>query len=182
MVLWRSGHHGRNSCSSMLLHWISVQSPLILSGIWPSQGSFQTIYRLAIEAQWSWPQIYRYHCYHKSVTLSWWNLAKAQRYMGCRSLNCSSCLGSCLPWTHQEACFKGRIWTRWRAIHCMGGNNTDQEVFVALDESAVDGHTGQRKYGCSWIGNPCIKRMSFLWGIHYSILLALTADGIIAPT
>lgn len=57
---------------------------------------------------------------------------------------------------------------------------TDPEVFVALDESAVDGHTGQRRYGRSWIGNPCIRRMSFLRGIHYSILLALTTDGIIA--
>jgi hypothetical protein len=29
----------------------SVQGPSILSGIWPSQGSFQTIHRSAIEAQ-----------------------------------------------------------------------------------------------------------------------------------
>jgi len=57
---------------------------------------------------------------------------------------------------------------------------TDPEVFVALDESAVDDKTGQRQYGWSPLGTQCVRRMSFLRGVRYSILPALTTDGIIA--
>lgn len=56
----------------------------------------------------------------------------------------------------------------------------DPDVFVALDESAVDGKTGQRQYGRSPSGQPCVRRMSFLRGVRYSILPALTTEGIIA--
>ena len=56
----------------------------------------------------------------------------------------------------------------------------DPDVFVALDESAVDGKTGQHQYGWSPSGKPCVHQMSFLWGVHYSILPALTTEGIIA--
>jgi len=57
---------------------------------------------------------------------------------------------------------------------------TDPDVFVALDESAVDNHTVQRGYGRSLVGTPCIRRATFLRGIRYSILPALTTNGIIA--
>jgi hypothetical protein len=56
---------------------------------------------------------------------------------------------------------------------------TNPEVFIFLDESAVDGKTGQRSYEWSRIGQPCVRRMSFLRGKRYSILPALTIDGII---
>jgi hypothetical protein len=56
---------------------------------------------------------------------------------------------------------------------------TNPEVFIFLDKSAVDGKTGQQSYGWSRIGQPCVCRMSFLQGKRYSILPALTIDGII---
>ena len=59
-------------------------------------------------------------------------------------------------------------------------NYNDPQVFVALDESAVDGHTGQRRYGRSRVGRPCVRRMNFLRGVRYSILPALTTEGVIA--
>ena len=57
---------------------------------------------------------------------------------------------------------------------------TNPELFVAVDESAVDDRTGQRTQGWSKIGTQCVRRMSFLRGICYSILPALTVNGIIA--
>ena len=57
---------------------------------------------------------------------------------------------------------------------------TDPDFFVALDESAVDNKTGQRQFGWSSVGTQFVRRMSFLCGVHYSILPALTTDGIIA--
>jgi len=57
---------------------------------------------------------------------------------------------------------------------------TDPDVFVALDESAVDNRTLQREYGLSLVGSPCVRRATFLRGVRYSILPALTTEGIIA--
>jgi len=57
---------------------------------------------------------------------------------------------------------------------------TDPELFVFLDESAVDGRTGQRTQGWSRMGTPCVRHMSFLRGVRYSILPALSISGIIA--
>jgi transposase len=57
---------------------------------------------------------------------------------------------------------------------------TDPELFVFIDESAVDDQTGQRTQGWSHIGTQCVQHMSFLRGIRYSILPALSIDGIIA--
>jgi len=50
---------------------------------------------------------------------------------------------------------------------------TDPDVFVALDESAVDNQTVQRGYGRSASGTPCVRRATFLRGVRYSILPAL---------
>jgi transposase len=57
---------------------------------------------------------------------------------------------------------------------------TDPDVFVALDESAVDNKTLQREYGRSLVGSPCVRRATFLRGVRYSILPALTTEGIVA--
>lgn len=57
---------------------------------------------------------------------------------------------------------------------------TDPDIFVALDESAVDNHTVQRQYGRSMAGAPCVQWATFLRGIWYSVLPALTTEGIIA--
>jgi len=57
---------------------------------------------------------------------------------------------------------------------------TDPDVFIALDESAVDFQTAQRTHGWSPVRIQCVRRMTFLWGICYSILPALTTNRIIA--
>lgn len=56
----------------------------------------------------------------------------------------------------------------------------DPRVFLALDESAVDNKTAQRRFGWAPIGLPCVRRMSFLRGTRYSILPALSTEGIVA--
>ena len=57
---------------------------------------------------------------------------------------------------------------------------TDPELFIFLDESAVDQSTAERMYGCSTIGTRCVRRASFVRGIRHSVLPALSCDGIIA--
>lgn len=56
----------------------------------------------------------------------------------------------------------------------------DPEMFVAIDESAVDNKTGQRSYGWSDIDTPCVRCATFLRGERLSILPALTVGSIIA--
>lgn len=56
----------------------------------------------------------------------------------------------------------------------------DPDLFVFLDESAVDNHTFQRTMGWSQINTPCVERGTFLRGTRYSILPALSIEGIIA--
>jgi transposase len=56
---------------------------------------------------------------------------------------------------------------------------TNPNVFVFLDESAVDNKTVQRTHGWSKVGQPCVRRMTFHRGKRYSILPALTINGII---
>jgi len=41
----------------------------------------------------------------------------------------------------------------------------DPDLFVALDESAVDNRTGQRLDGWAPVGQQCVRRMSFLRGV-----------------
>lgn len=57
---------------------------------------------------------------------------------------------------------------------------TDPEMFVFLDESAVDGHAARRASGWSASGTPAVKRSMFTRGVRYSILPALTSQGILA--
>jgi hypothetical protein len=54
------------------------------------------------------------------------------------------------------------------------------DLFVSLDESAIDNRTGQRPDGWAPVGQQCVRWMSFLHGEQYSILSALAMDGIIA--
>ena len=57
---------------------------------------------------------------------------------------------------------------------------TDPELFVFLDESAVDQATAERTYGRSPINTRCVRRATFVCGIRHSVLPALSCDGIIA--
>jgi transposase len=57
---------------------------------------------------------------------------------------------------------------------------TDPEMFVFLDESAVDRNTVRRANGWSTAGTPAVERSTFLRGVRHSILPALTSQGMIA--
>jgi transposase len=54
------------------------------------------------------------------------------------------------------------------------------EYFVWLDESSVDDHTNQRTHGRAPFGRACVSRATFIRGQRYSVLPALTSEGIIA--
>lgn len=56
----------------------------------------------------------------------------------------------------------------------------DPEMFVFLDESAVDNNTVRRASGWSPAGTPAVERSTFLRGVHHSILPALTSQGMLA--
>lgn len=57
---------------------------------------------------------------------------------------------------------------------------TDPDMFVFLDESAVDGQTGLRANGWSPANLPAVERTTFFRGVRHSILPALTSQGMIA--
>jgi transposase len=54
------------------------------------------------------------------------------------------------------------------------------DYFVWLDESSVDDRTNQRTHGWAALGRACVRRATFIRGQRYSILPALTSDGIVA--
>jgi transposase len=55
-----------------------------------------------------------------------------------------------------------------------------REAFVWLDESSVDDRTNQRRNGWALLGRACVRRDTFIRGQRFSVLPALTVDGIIA--
>lgn len=64
----------------------------------------------------------------------------------------------------------------WQAAHA----SIPKEYQVWVDEASVDNITNQRTAGWSFLGRACVSRALFLRGQRYSILPALTVDGIIA--
>jgi transposase len=56
----------------------------------------------------------------------------------------------------------------------------DPDIFIFLNESAVNNLTMQRYVGWSPQGVSCVHCATFLHGVHYSVLPALTMDGIVA--
>jgi transposase len=56
----------------------------------------------------------------------------------------------------------------------------DPDLFVFLDESAVDNKTVQRSSGWSAVGGQSAVRSTFLRGKRHSILPALSSEGIVA--
>jgi hypothetical protein len=53
------------------------------------------------------------------------------------------------------------------------------EYFVWVDESGVDDRTNQQLTGWSLMGTACVRRAAFICGVRYSVLPALSLDGII---
>jgi hypothetical protein len=64
----------------------------------------------------------------------------------------------------------------WQAMY----GDIPAEYFVWLDESSVDNKTNQRNHGWADLGRACVRRATFIRGQRYSVLPALTSDGIIA--
>ena len=64
----------------------------------------------------------------------------------------------------------------WQAAH----GNIPTEYIVWLEKSSVDNQTNQCTHGWAPTGNACVCHATFIRGQHYSILLALMLDGIIA--
>ena len=64
----------------------------------------------------------------------------------------------------------------WQAAY----GDIPADHFVWLDESSVDDHTNQRTRGWAAMGRACVRRTTFIRGQRYSVLPALTSDGIIA--
>jgi transposase len=54
------------------------------------------------------------------------------------------------------------------------------ESFLWLDESGIDDRTNQRTKGWSHMGRACIRRDTFIRGTRFSMLPALSVDGIVA--
>jgi transposase len=54
------------------------------------------------------------------------------------------------------------------------------EYIVWLDEAGIDNYTNQRGQGWAKLGQACVRRAAFIRGERFSILPALTCDGIIA--
>ena len=67
-----------------------------------------------------------------------------------------------------------------RAIWQAEYGDIPAEYCVWLDEASVDDKTNQRQNGWSPVGQACVCRETFICGQRYSILPALTSEGIIA--
>lgn len=64
----------------------------------------------------------------------------------------------------------------WQAE--IGMHNNNRLVFI--DEAGVDDHTNNRRMGRAPMGRACVRRSAFIRGQKYSILPALSLQGMIA--
>lgn len=83
--------------------------------------------------------------------------------------------------THKAVTKEAMEWNEhlhatWRIV--MAQYDARQLVFI--DEAGVDYHTNIRTNGRAPLGQACVHRTNFLRGQKYSILLALSLDGILA--
>ena len=60
------------------------------------------------------------------------------------------------------------------------GTQYQREQLIFLDESAKDDRTISRGYGYSEVNTRAVKKVVFIRGKHYTLLPALSLDGIIA--
>ena len=64
----------------------------------------------------------------------------------------------------------------WQAEH----GDIPAEYCVWIDEASVDDKTNQRERGWSPIGQACVCRETFIRGQRFSVLPALSSEGIVA--
>jgi len=114
--------------------------------------------------------------------LPWWAPRSACNWSG----------HPCVHFNHISRCSKAHAQSQTR----IGSGNREEwtppcnlagwvrgyttDYFVWLDESSVDDHTNQRTQGWAALGRACVRRATFIRGQRYSILPALTSDGIVA--
>lgn len=58
----------------------------------------------------------------------------------------------------------------------------DASADLWVDESGVDDRTTQRSHGYAPIGHHCVQQQLFQHGVKYSVLPALSTDGIVAQS
>lgn len=54
------------------------------------------------------------------------------------------------------------------------------EYFISIDESAIDGKNTSRTQGWADVGRSCVRRDVLIRGVRYSLLPAITTDGVLA--
>nr|GAT48928.1 transposase domain-containing protein [Mycena chlorophos] len=69
-----------------------------------------------------------------------------------------------------------RLRATWKATH----GDIPLEYMVWLDESSVDDRTNHRTVGWAELGRVCVRRATWIRGQRFSMLPALTSDGIAA--
>jgi len=78
---------------------------------------------------------------------------------------------------HSAAECNKELWTLWEIELAQ---LDDPDLFIFINESAVDNKTVQWSQGWSAVGGCSISQCTFLWGKHHSILPALSSDSIVA--
>src|SRR3984957_9198334 len=80
-------------------------------------------------------------------------------------------------WIAKEAAERDElVRATWQAEY----GDVPMEAFLWLDESGVDDRTNQRREGWAPVGCACVRRDTFIWGWKFSVLPALSIDGIIS--
>ena len=67
------------------------------------------------------------------------------------------------------------VWATWVTEY----GDVSMDACIQLDESSVDDRTNQRQNGYAACGHACVWQETFIWGQRFSILPALSVDGII---
>lgn len=84
--------------------------------------------------------------------------------------------------THKQVAKRAIERDDMRRAHYMNHIGTvapDPSMLMFLDESACDRRTSGRRYGWATRGLRCVQRQCFVRGTRYSLLPALTLDGIV---
>lgn len=88
---------------------------------------------------------------------------------------------SCLAITHKSIAKEAAEWNEHlRATWQIAMVQYDPQQLVFIDKAGVDDQTNFCRYGWAPLGQACVCCTSFLRGHKYSILPALSVDGIVA--
>jgi len=74
---------------------------------------------------------------------------------------------------------KGGFWAQWAATWQVVMGQYEPGQIVCIDEAGVDDHTNFHRSGWAALCEACVWQTIFLWGWKYSILPAVSLDGIL---